>query len=229
MESKIEQWSHKLNFLYDKLAHAISNDDIFWQTIEVIQSNPHLSLDSIFPGWLFENYSKGIVVDIRALVDGTKQTTSIRKVLEEFNTDISELPSRAVFVARYPKGLEKKGNEVYDKYVGPGESKITKKMILADIETINVTFSKVCDYTNEYVTHLIFKPTAEIPTFKEIRSSLLILLKILKKYFLLITGASIIGVVPAPQENWLKVFSIKWLEDPLNPPNYKKLIDFENE
>jgi hypothetical protein len=103
----------------------------------------------------------------------------------------------------------------FDDYAAKGTDNVDRKLIEDDIKLLTKTGCAVKDFVDERVAHYdkaharpdeLAELTA--PTFKELTDALDLLGTLLKKYYRLLTGATLGSAEPVPQMSWTHPFTV---------------------
>lgn len=183
-----------LDQVVNELNMAAHIDDVYWQIIAIIQTNPELNGGGVFQEWLVYTYVDSIIIRLRRLTDKGKKTISLWRLLEDWKRSIANIKPKLATRAE----LNAKQKELTDAIV------------------------RVETYANTHIAHRAKNPPIPELKYEEVRMALVSVFKVFKWSWGKINSSMYVGPVPAIQDNWLAVFRIPWLKD-WSIPTYKHL------
>lgn len=225
------RWESQIDMLYNQVVHLAHLDDVFWQLQAIAKENQRLGDggEGVFLAWMVNTYVATILVGIRRLVDGTKNTVSFKRLLAEMESHCSRVLTRDRFLGLYTDDhLKSLGHRAFDRYAGPGARFLPREVIRRDRNALEAAVSKLTDFANEHYAHIAADPKAPSPTYVEIRFGLKAVSDILRNYYLLLKADSLVSIVPVIQGNWLSVFHFPWLPKGKPAPSYRHLDDVQS-
>src|SRR5262245_21338362 len=93
----LEEWRGRLKHLSSDRTHLAHLDDMVWQVQAVVDQSDVARRDGTFVKWMGACYTDAIVTGIRRLVDRTKGTDSVARLLDEMQRHASVVLTRERF------------------------------------------------------------------------------------------------------------------------------------
>ena len=169
----------------DEVKSLATDRDIYWKVQrEVIQRNPRfLEMRSPFFEMLNDAYAHGTAMRVRRLVDPTKGTISLTRLLEAMGRKNPELLGSRVPAAELAK----------------------------DINELKATTLKVKGYVDQYVAHQDQSPTAPRPSYQELDTAIELLVRLTTKYYKVLAESDV-DVAVSYLGDPLAIFRFAWIE-----------------
>ncbi len=122
-----------------------------------------------------------------------------------------ELLTRTWFVAKYPTGMEAVAEATFDDLAGPGRPHVDASSIRNDLAKLGHIAKKVKVYVDQHVAHAAATPTANVPTYAELVSASDAFDSLLRRYYLMIEGSSLLQTTPVKQYPFLRPLAVAWV------------------
>ncbi len=215
------QWIEKIRGEIIKLFFM---NHIFWEIQGVIRDNPKLEgQKNYFYEWAGDAFVYSSAMFVRRQVDKTKGTISFSKLLEKIarnskTLNRSDFVSRAVsqtFSQTYPHGnLRIEADRIFDELVGIGKEHLEKSLIQEDLKQLVEKSKKFETFANHFVAHHSQNemPTDK-PTFSDLDDCIKLMITLLEKYYLLITGDRMkrLDETESFDPAWKDIFTFPWI------------------
>jgi HEPN superfamily AbiU2-like protein len=209
-----KKWDAWLIQLYGELLRFHTNHHIFWKMQEIIRENPKLHQ---FPGD-FNHHVKGwyetsMALLIRRQAEGDKRVISFRQLLEEIKAHPTAI-SRDRFKRKFVDSQfsEDRADALFDRLIGEGRRHIDPAQVQSEIEEIEKRSKKIIDYVDRQIAHKDKQGVSEVPNHNDIDEALKYLGELLKRYWLIFRGSTLMSVLPTFQYNWTEIFTLPWID-----------------
>ncbi len=194
------KWAQEIEAFKDEFIRLMAKRVIWKAHNEALRETPVSDSTVVVHQWLRANYEDSMLVGLRRMLDGTKRSRSLLKILEELQGHTS--------VLSYDKFRTLWGDDdladrfsvrAYQRFSKDGRN-FNPDVIKADIQKLKTRYKKIIDYTNETITHSQ-APTDErtasaVPTYGEVHGAFDEIAEIIKSYLLLFTASSIVDYEP---------------------------------
>lgn len=215
MDQKYQKWRKWINAIYEELQGALIQRHIFWEVQKIIKSNPKIQTPSAFYGFLGNAYSSLGLTAIRRLTKSQRDSVSLTGLLKEVRESpeiMSEERYAALFSTDGPgpfKGeFERICGGIVDNHMDPA-------VVTTELDRLSTKTATLGDFVDKKVAHLDKRAlTGEVsaPTFNELDDCLDYLETLVKKYYLLLTAASVSDMMPTFQYDWQEIFYEPWID-----------------
>ncbi len=222
MGERLESWRAWLDIVGNEITHLAHVDDVFWQVQAIVGANPSINKGDIFQEWLGTTYVSTLSVGLRRLVDRTKGTVSLVRVLDDMKRHASQLTKRR-YLKIHEGHMRRLAEDWFKDLAGGDHDRIPKKRIQELIDTLNEAFVAVRQYANQHVAHRSEAPTNPPVRFADVRDALVQAFKTYRWCQRVLWSSMPTSPVPVIQTNWLSVFTEPWLNDTKDIPNYRHL------
>lgn len=207
-----------LDHIEKEIVTILIHNKMFFETSEIIKSNPKINTINSFFTWMISAYVSDIVTRIRRLVDLDKRAKSLIRFLMDVKKD-SVIRSRIHYLTLWNTNLimNQLGNESFDQLSGKGASEYSQKLVQRDMDEVKAACKAIVIYANSFVAHSAINPIKKqgnkiFATFDDIRNAEKTIEKVIIKYFLLIKGSGRgQTLMPTWQYDWKKIFKTAWL------------------
>ncbi len=211
MSSKIDKWARWLEVIKQQTYAVMERRHIYKETTRVLSANPALPKTSAFYTWLHTSYADSVVMTVRRQIKSGAQSISLVRLLEEIEVDAKEL-SRTRWRALYEGTvLEGFADRHFDDLAGKHSEHVRAELVHADCERFKSAVGSIETWADKRIAHFDRGDPPQAPTFDDLDRALDSLDKLLRKYYLLVTGDAIAFTTPVIQHNWKKVFELAWL------------------
>ncbi len=243
-DAKFEEWDRDFQLLKGRAFHFANIDDVFWQVHAIIQDNPELQKGGIFQDWIADCYVLSVMVMIRTVVDGRRDSLSFKRLLEDMARN-AQILTRDRFLGLAHSGECKEVAEYeFDDIAGSGASHIPKKVIEADSKALKDALSQVKKYVDEHIAHYAIRqspdehiahyairqsPDEPALTYNNIRQALSKIQSLIKRYHHILIGPELSSIVVDLPSGWTKVFETPWLVSGRPVPPYTHLDQVNKE
>jgi hypothetical protein len=189
---------------------------LFADTSAMLQEHPTLRTSDdagYWYEWLRTIYAHYITMSVRRELDRHADAPNLYRLLR----DISKRPevlSRARYRQHFTdsslstelaNGLAETS---FTEVAGPGEY-IDRKIVKRDLKNLNKQAQLVIKYADKIVAHRT--PQSVPTTLRHVNTSLEAIENILKKYYLILTGRSLIAAEPSILTPWQRAFRQPWI------------------
>ena len=216
------EWSEWLKEIWRELLHLAWVDDVFWQVQAIIGSNESINKMERFQRWIAHTYTQTSLTGLRRLVDRTKNTKSLSKLLDSMQSNADVL-TRERYLNLHDGGIKQLANEWFDELAGGSFNHIPKSRIKSISENLVTGLENVSQYANDYVAHSAKTKKAEVIRFHDVRLAIVELFKVYKRCSRVLESSVPSSPVAVPQTEWLMYFRVPWLKDPETVPDYEHI------
>ena len=225
----VEQWRSRLKNISSDLMHLAHLDDVFWQVQAVVDQSQVAQRDGTFIKWMGDCYTHAIVTGVRRLVDRTKGTDSLFRLLEEMGRKSATMLTRQSFRETWGEDQAERCDNCFDLLGANGSDHIPASVIDGKLKELHNATVAVVDFANKAVTHRGLKRSILLKTYRQIRESIVGVFLVAQWCETLLTCGTPANPVPIMQGNWLVVFEGPWLESAIHVPKYRHLDELLRE
>jgi hypothetical protein len=205
------KWGRWLGKIYEEVTLLVWSKDIYDRIGEIVVGNPSINTANQFYRWLARNYVHTALMGIRRQADLDPNAISLIKLLEDMKNNF-HLLTRAHYLSLYPSEMRELGNDDFDGLAGVDASEYPKEKIDADLIVLQKIKRLHGEFIDRRIAHLDRKNLlGEISTFKDLGQAIEQLETMVKEYYLLLTGSSVLRLSPIPQHDWETIFREPWI------------------
>lgn len=218
---KLKDWIERIR---GEITKFFFLNHVFWEVQEIIHSNPTLEESkNYFYEWMGDSFVYSAAMFVRRQLDVRRDSLSLLKLLRELSKTPT-LISRENFLSRttFQKSVlaivaVKQRNEaerIFDELVGAGKNHLERALIQQDIEQLIESARSFEEFANHYVAHHSLHEMPSVkPTFSDLDSCLDLMVGLLEKYYLLITGNRMPTLDKESFDpSWKEIFTFAWIE-----------------
>ena len=209
----IEPWERWLTRAYNEVVVLRDYEASWDELVDVVKANRAIPQPNHVMDFIRELYGVAVAVGIRRQSDADRQgrVANLRHVI----SDICEHPgviTRASFVARYEEFMREVGHKTFDGFAGAGGAQIDAGIVAADLEKLDAATEKVKTFVDKHLAHSDDQATASL-TFQDLSDALGEVSELIRRYYLLVHGSSLLSTVPTKQYDWLRPLLVPWAPD----------------
>ena len=97
----------------------------------------------------------------------------------------------------------------FDKFAGPGGEHVDAEIIAADLSRLDAATEKVKTFVDKHLAHSDDQASVSL-TFQELSDSLEEVSELIRRYYLLVHGSSLLSTIPTKQYDWLRPLLVPW-------------------
>jgi hypothetical protein len=213
---RLEKWQAVLeDRVKPEILTLVLHRQVFWRVREIAQSNPELP-HSYFIGFLQETYANSQAVGVRRLVDPGRQPVSLLRLLNEIESMCEQFTETWFIGLWVPDGelAERQARVTFrEHFRGNTDNHLDPQVVGEDKNSLSTSVESVRAHVDTSLAHMDKSPT-DIPTFAELHSAIDAIVHVFKKYYLLLTAASILLDKIPLDHNWETIFTLPWMEAP---------------
>ncbi len=224
---QITEWSEWLEDIWNELLHLAWVDDVFWQVQAIIGSNESINKMERFQRWIAHTYTQTSLSGLRRLIDRTKNTKSLAKLLDSMQSN-ADLLTRERYLRLHDSEIRHFANDWFDELAGGSHDHIPKSRVKSISDNLVNALEEVSQYANDYIAHSTKVKKSEAIMFHDVRLAIVELFRVYKWCSRVLDSTVPSSPVAVPQSEWLKYFRTPWLQDPDEVPVYEhidKLIE----
>jgi hypothetical protein len=187
-----------------------------WLTVgDIVRANTQIPPSHYF-AYLSNTYGTSQALAVRRLADERRGVVSLATLVKDVGSHASEITAAwwagldPNLDARDFRPFQAVGTDHFDPAIGD-----------RDLIQLRKAVSRVKKYVNQHLAHRDPNPTKDIPTFGEIHSAMDSVGEVFRKYYMLLTGADRLFMVPIPQPGWHRPFTVSWLPPGSAPPRLR--------
>jgi hypothetical protein len=187
-----------------------------WQeTQSVLRANPALP-ESYWWDFLAETYAVTQTIALRRQVDTRRGTISLVRLLDRIARH-ARLVTRDYFLSHY--GDDRRavvlGEQHWEEtFAGRVGDHLDSAIPRADLAALTAAVSEVKNYVDEHLAHRSeeAQPAQVTVTFEDVHAAIDAVGHAYRKYFGLVSGATMLRLTPEIQGDWKAVFRQPWLK-----------------
>ena len=216
------QWEKDVRRIYTETVYAFKNRLVYRELWRIFSENPKLKANGGFIWtWIKCIYGRDQVLAIGREVDKHTEVINLIQLMYQM-IQRPKVISRTRFMTMLDldnpeknrsellkEVLRESNNRWFSENIGDGEYLDLAK-IKKDRNWIEKQCKAVMKYRHKVVAHR--SPMELTLTIEQIDKALDAIEKMLQKYYLLFTGASLMGAEPAIQFDWHDVFTYPWID-----------------
>jgi len=205
------EWALDIESIKDELVWLMGKRTIWKAHNESLRGTTITDATAIVHDWLRENYADSMLMGLRRILDGTKGTKSLLKLLEELRGQTSLLSyDRFRTLCRDGEFGDTVAAKAYRQFSKDGRS-FDPSIIEADILRLKNDPSKIIDYVNTNVAHRTADPRKGSEnttiTYRDLHAAFGEVAGIINRYLLLLTASTVLEF------------------DPVMPPGFEETFD----
>ncbi len=206
-----EKWEGWLQRMGRDVLWLRETHHIWTQVSEMVDGNPEIRKPEFFMGWLFDLVSVFVAVGIRRQCDKDKKAITLGRLLEDLANQ-APVMSRERFRSLWASDPLDRADKVFDGYAGTGQPHIDADSVRQDLEAVLDRSERLRKYVDRHIAHQDHRGVqeGEVPTTGDAWEVLEEIGALYQKYYLLLTGNSLMNTVPHIQENWKLPFLVPW-------------------
>jgi AbiU2 len=209
--SKCDKWERWFDQIDNDICDLLTNQIMFNQFVEVVRANNELAT-SPFIEMIWNCYAQTALIGIRRQAEIDSRVVSLGTLLSEI-TQNSQLLSRERWVARYDKGSQFVGHDLFEQHADATGRHIDPSIVSSDLKKLTSGSKKVKRYVDEYIAHRDHTAENRLIKFEELDEALDLLGELLVRYDLLLMGRGRVEPVSINYD-WESVFRIPWVTPP---------------
>jgi hypothetical protein len=209
----LREWLRQLQIIREELRSLTTGAQVFWEVQRILADNRDALSHRLFNDWISTNYAVATAVGIRRQLDRDPRAVSLQNLLTRIQEAMSGCPdilSRASFVETFRRRFGRDANATFDELVGSAKMAVDCACVQRDIDQLQ-RLSKLKTWVDKRIAHRDSDET-EKRMLGELDEGLNLLLRLLDRYSMLLTGLSS-GIGPTLPNDWKSVFKIAWLPD----------------
>lgn len=226
-DARVVQWCSDMHVIEGEILQLAHVDDVFWQVQAIIQANPAIPDSEVAAEWFGRMYVSTVSAGLRRLVDRTKGSVSLTRLLDDMSRHCTVL-TRERYVAINRSVSEADASEWFVELAGTDLGHIPRKRILELAARLSDAFESTGRFANEYVAHHSADQSASV-TFGETRRALVEAYLVLGWCSRVLESVVHSNAVPAIQTDWLQAFTVPWLPSQNPVPGYRHLDSLVDE
>lgn len=210
------QFQADVDFVQKHITDAFRHRKMFRDTTDILQQNQRLNMSpdaGYWYEWLRTVYAHYIVMAVRRELDRGADAPNLFRLLHEIARQPQVL-SRARYKALLPQSdlTREFGINFWDRpfteMAGPGDF-IDTAIVKRDLDELDRQAKLVILYANRIVAHRT--PQSVPTTLRHVNDSLETIERILQKYYVLLTGRTLIAAEPSVLVTWQRAFREAWI------------------
>ncbi|MBW2741108.1 MAG: hypothetical protein JRE64_20210 [Deltaproteobacteria bacterium] len=203
MDHKLQKWIKWLDVIKVEISELLIGRNIFWQMLELIESNQISKGKRILCHYLCSSYVSHVVMGIRRQIKIDKQSISFARLLEEI-IENPELISREYFNGLYINSpIANKADDHFNEYSMDVYDHIDPEIVKSDLKHLKKYSDNIEDLSDQRLAHRDKKNFKSVPQISELESCIETFEILCRKYYL-IFHAEHIDLLPDYNEPDLK-------------------------
>lgn len=206
-----EAWRELIKRIYQETVYAFKNRMIWREVYRIYEANQRLQNDGVyFLEWMRGVYGRDQAMAIRREADRGSDVLNLIQLMYQISKR-PEVISRARYKAHFPPDTvipEFMQDGQFDELCGNGKY-IDVARVKKDYKRLLKDCRPVVNYVNKRIAH---RTDVDVDlTMQQIHTAMDAVEEILKKYYVILTGASLMQAEPAVQFDWQRVFTFPWI------------------
>jgi hypothetical protein len=203
--------SAELDIIREEVVNLREKQHMFWELQKIIGANQDINVSNEFYDWIEEIYTTSMSVAIRRQVDGSKDSISFRRFLEEVGRHPCVV-TRKRYSTFFSSSSAESIKSDFDGLVGAGRDYMDPSEVECDLNTLKGKAGSVQTYANSWVAHRTKGATAGPTTLGDIDAAVEGLERLLKKYLHLFRSEIVTdSLLPVVIGNWKAIFRVPWI------------------
>ncbi|MBW2740397.1 MAG: hypothetical protein JRE64_16470 [Deltaproteobacteria bacterium] len=187
MDHKLQKWIKWLDVIKVEISELLIGRNIFWQMLELIESNQVSKGKLILGHYLCSSYVSHVVMGIRRQIkiDKHKQNISFARLLAEI-IDNPGLISRQYFKELYINGpIVNKADDHFNEYSMDVYDHIDPEMVKSDLKHLKKYSDNIENLSDQRLAHRDKKNFKSVPQISELESCIEAFEILCRKYYLI--------------------------------------------
>ena len=203
MDHKLQKWIKWLDVIKVEISELLIGRNIFWQMLELIESNQVSKGNFIIGHYLCSSYVSHAVMGIRRQIKIDKQSISFARLLEEIIKN-PELISRKYFKGLYRNSpIANKADDHFNEYSMDVYDHIDPEIVKSDLEHLKKYSDNIKVLSDQRLAHRDKRDFKSVPQISELERCIETFEILCRKYYL-IFHAEHIDLLPDYNEPDLK-------------------------
>ncbi|PZO44182.1 MAG: hypothetical protein DCF19_02990 [Pseudanabaena frigida] len=211
-ELKLQKWVKWLEVIKSEVSDLAWSSSIYFDTREIIISNPVVNTGNRFYSWMNRNYVHATLMGIRRQLDTHRDAVSLVKLLTDMKGNYDFL-TREQHLQLYSPEMKRIGNKTYDDLAGKSANVFPIEKIEENLQQLLEIERLHKDYVDRRIAHYDKKENIEtIGTYQDLYDAVVVFEEIVVKYYLLLKATSI-KLLPTPNYDWKNIFKQSWISN----------------
>lgn len=154
----------------DSLTVLHASRVFYREYLEILNANPRLKTSNHFLTWIADNYLYSAAMSLRRILDQTRGTISLYKLLDALQEN-DHLLTKTSYMTRFiADGTDRDLAEIcFSSFARFGHTEGLNLQILRDqIESFSESWGRLKDYIDERIAHEARSPSEDIPTVSDL-------------------------------------------------------------
>ena len=191
MSDIFSKWEKTLNEIREKqLQPLLINRHIFRQFADCTEPYVGTTEAGALSGWMGECFVSYAFAAVRRTADRGRNIVSLWRFLGEVKPNCGKL-FRERMRTMYPRGAEKKADEMFDFGIGPDRERpdcLSGRIVKNDITSLDTVAKTVTVITNRWIAHTSTSPEVLTLKFGELHNTIDEIQEMYSRYHALVTG-----------------------------------------
>jgi len=209
-----QEWLDAMRIIWEEAVELLDYRLVYRRIQDMIRRNPRLPNDSLVYKWINASYAYSTSMAVRRLVDPSRGTISLRRLLEQIANRPTGI-TRAWFVGTSDRSKEalpvqdwSSADREFDELTGTRDPYASAAVVKADFDKLWQAGETIQQYTHEYLAHRSARPTTWLVTYGNLNEAIDAITQIADRYARLLK-VGVVMVPPLP-EDFLDVFRVPW-------------------
>jgi len=229
MKQKIEKWQRdavRIRGAVVKLA-----DYRRWNHVyeEIVRANPALRAGMPVLDYFRNIYADYAIMAVRRQAKPHRDAVSmfdLLKDLEENHAFISRSWTRELYRKPHASGFaydeemaHRLADSTFAKFADASGEYLSKEMVAKDRDALTAATGDIVTHSDKHVAHDQRSQQQASATFDDLNRAVDVLEELTRRYVLILTGESLLSIVPYDTTNSISLFRFPWI-DPKHPPAF---------
>jgi hypothetical protein len=190
------------------------------QFVGIVRANRNIPEPGPMSGWIANLHAESLAIGIRRQTDYREQAVSLVVLRKDMIQHPEVMTRERYFQLSMDRGASLDDpvevamtNSTFDKYAGSCGAYVDPLVIEQDVQRLSTVSAKVRSYVNRRIAHRTQTDVA-IPTFGELNAAIDELDGGLRRYHLLLTGATLYSTTPTMQYYPWTALTVPWVRQP---------------
>jgi hypothetical protein len=211
-----KNWSEWLHSAQVAITELCLGQYVYKEMLEISRRNTDIQKPSLFYSWMRTLFVTWSVALVGRLVDDKHGTRSFVRLLRDLGKKSHRLSREHhinLYMINFPDGEAKRiATCEYDSLVGRTDGILPQKQVDEDVKSLIEMAKPIITFRHQRIAHFDSDPMEQLPTYADLDAVIETLVKLLRKYSLLIRGVPA-DPFPTVLDDWSAIFRVPWIKE----------------